>query len=56
MSDDQPGSGVTHTVTIRIPPKNWNAQSWAEFKEAVKELATDYEGQVIEMTFEPPET
>jgi hypothetical protein len=57
MSDDQPGSGVTHTVTIRIPPQDpdWTPQSWAEFKEAVKELATQYSGQVIEMTFEPPE-
>jgi hypothetical protein len=56
MSDDQPGSGVTHTVTIRIPPPNpaWNPTSWAQFKQAVKDLATFYQGQVTEMTFEPP--
>ena len=54
MSDDQPGSGVTHTVTISIPPQTppWNPTSWAEFKQAVKDLAEEYDGHVSEMTFE----
>jgi hypothetical protein len=56
MSDDQPGSGVTHTVTVTIPPRGWNPTEWAEFKQAVKDLAEEYDGQVTEMTFKPPET
>jgi hypothetical protein len=56
MSDDQPGSGVTHTVTITIPPpaQGWTPTAWAQFKQAVKTLATTYQGQVTEMTFNPP--
>ncbi|HEY7650494.1 MAG TPA: hypothetical protein VID04_15980 [Methylomirabilota bacterium] len=56
MSDDQPGSGVTHTVTITIPAptQGWNPTSWAQFKQAVKTLATTYQGQVTEMTFQSP--
>jgi hypothetical protein len=54
MSDDQPGSGVTHSVTITIPPQGWTPTKWADFKNAVKALATTYQGQVTEMTFQSP--
>lgn len=52
MSDDQPASGVTHTVTIEIPPKPWTPESWAEFKQAVKTLVKKYQGTITSMTFE----
>lgn len=52
MSDDQPGSGVTHTVTLEIPPRSWNPQSWAEFKAKVKDIVAKYNGTITTLTFE----
>ncbi|HEY7363927.1 MAG TPA: hypothetical protein VIE37_07450 [Methylomirabilota bacterium] len=52
MSDDPPGSGVSHTVTIEIPPKQWTPESWAKFKQEVKKLLKPYQGTITSMTFE----
>ncbi|MGH2392273.1 MAG: hypothetical protein ACRDGH_02090 [Candidatus Limnocylindria bacterium] len=52
MSDEPPGSGTSHTVTIEIPPKPWTQESWVEFKKRVKELVKNYNGTITSMTFE----
>ncbi|HSF06646.1 MAG TPA: hypothetical protein VLG10_12720 [Methylomirabilota bacterium] len=52
MSDDQPASGDTHTVTIEFPPQTWDAQKWKKFKDEVKSLAKSYGGKVTAMMFE----